>query len=44
MIKGVNEDFDEDLITMLEAMPTWQPAILQEKAVAKRMRQGFAIE
>jgi hypothetical protein len=36
MIKGVNADFDEDLITMLEAMPTWQPAILQEKAVAKR--------
>jgi hypothetical protein len=25
-------------------MPAWQPAILQEKAVAKRMKQGFAIE
>jgi len=44
MIKGVNADFDDELITMLETMPVWHAAILQEKAVAKRMRQGFAIE
>jgi murein L,D-transpeptidase YafK len=42
--KGVNEDFDDELITILEGMPAWQPAILQGKAVAKRMKQGFAIE
>lgn len=44
VIKGVNAEFDDDLITVLEGMPAWQPAILQEKAVAKRMKQGFAIE
>ncbi|HVG41065.1 MAG TPA: hypothetical protein VM888_05585, partial [Chitinophagaceae bacterium] len=44
MIKGVNEDFDDELITVLEQMPIWQPAILQEKYVAKRIKQSFAIE
>jgi len=44
VIKGVHPEFDDDLITILEGMPSWQPAILQEKPVAKRMRQGFAIE
>lgn len=44
VLKGVNADFDDDLITVLEGMPAWQPAILQEKPVAKKMKQGFAIE
>ena len=44
VVKGVNEDFDDDLITMLENMPEWQPAILSEKPVAKKIKQGFAIE
>ncbi|MEO6069531.1 MAG: energy transducer TonB [Chitinophagaceae bacterium] len=44
MIKGVNDDFDDELITVLEQMPSWQPAILQDKPVAKRIKQGFAIE
>jgi len=44
MIKGVNEEFDDELITVLEQMPVWQPAFLQEKTVAKKMRQSFAIE
>ena len=44
VIKGVNEEFDEEMITVLETMPTWQPAVLQEKPVAKRIKQGFAIE
>lgn len=44
MIKGVNEEFDDELITVLEQMPVWQPATLQEKTVAKKMRQSFAIE
>lgn len=44
VIQGVNEDFDDELITVLEQMPTWQPAILNEKAVAKKMKQSFVIE
>ncbi len=44
MIKGVDEDIDDELITLLENMPTWQPAVLQDKVVAKKMRQSFAIE
>lgn len=44
VLKGVNEEFDEELITVLETMPAWQPALLQDKPVAKRIKQGFAIE
>ena len=44
VLKGVNTDFDEDLITALEKMPNWKPAILQEKPVAKKIKQGFTIE
>jgi murein L,D-transpeptidase YafK len=44
MIKGVNEDFDDELITVLEKMPVWQPAALNEKSTAWKMKQGFAIE
>jgi len=44
VIKGVNEDFDDELITVLEQMPTWQPAMLNDKPVAKKMKQSFAIE
>jgi murein L,D-transpeptidase YafK len=44
VVQGVSEDFDDELITVLEQMPTWQPAILQEKPVAKKMKQSFAIE
>jgi hypothetical protein len=44
MIKGVDADVDDELITLLESMPAWQPAILQDKVVAKKMRQSFAIE
>jgi hypothetical protein len=44
MINGVNEDFDDELITVLEKMPSWQPAILNDKPTAWKMKQGFAIE
>jgi len=44
VVQGVNEDFDDELITVLEQMPTWQPAVLNEKAVAKKMKQSFVIE
>jgi outer membrane biosynthesis protein TonB len=44
MIKGVEEDFDDEVITVLEKMPDWKPAILNGKPVAKKIKQGFAIE
>ena len=44
VLKGVNEDFDDEVITVLEQMPAWQPAMLNGKPVAKIIRQGFAIE
>lgn len=44
VLKGVNTEFDEDLVTALEKMPHWKPAILQEKPVAKKIKQGFTIE
>lgn len=44
MIKGVEEDFDDEVITVLEKMPDWKPATLNGKAVAKKIKQNFAIE
>jgi murein L,D-transpeptidase YafK len=44
VLKGVNEQFDDQLITELEKMSPWKPAILQEKPVAKKIKQGFTIE
>ena len=44
MMRGVNEDFDDELITVLEKMPTWQPALLNNKAVPWKIKQSFAIE
>jgi hypothetical protein len=44
VVQGVNEDFNDELIAVLEQMPTWQPAILNEKPVAKKMKQSFVIE
>jgi murein L,D-transpeptidase YafK len=44
MVKGVNEEFDDEVITVLEQMPTWQPATLNNKPVPKKIRQGFSIE
>jgi murein L,D-transpeptidase YafK len=44
VVQGVNEDFNDELISVLEQMPTWQPAILNEKPVAKKMKQSFVIE
>ena len=43
VVQGVNADFDDEMITVLEQMPTWQPAILNEQAVAKKMKQSFVI-
>ncbi|MFL5810584.1 MAG: energy transducer TonB [Flavisolibacter sp.] len=43
VIKGVNEEFDDEMITVLEQMPTWQPATLNDKPVAKKMKQSFVV-
>lgn len=44
IIQGVNEDFDDELITIMEQMPSWQPAMLNDKPVAKSIRQTIWIE
>jgi murein L,D-transpeptidase YafK len=44
VLNGVNEDFDDELVAVLEQMPAWQPAILNEKPVDKKMKQSFVIE
>lgn len=44
VVQGVDDEFNDEVITVLEQMPAWKPAILNEKPVAKRIRQGFAIE
>jgi murein L,D-transpeptidase YafK len=44
VLQGVSPEFDDELITVLEQMPTWEPAILNDRPVAKKMKQTFAIE
>ena len=44
VLQGVNEDFNDELITLLEQMPTWDPAIVNDKPVAKKIKQSFLIE
>jgi len=43
VLKGVDDDFNDELITQLEKMPTWKPALLNDKAVAKKMKQSMEI-
>jgi murein L,D-transpeptidase YafK len=43
VLKGVDEDFNDELITQLEKMPTWKPALLNDKAVPKKMKQSIEI-
>ncbi|MER3464374.1 MAG: hypothetical protein C4329_08180 [Chitinophagaceae bacterium] len=44
VLKGVNDDFNDDLIATLENMPAWQPALLNDKPVARKILQSFVIE
>jgi murein L,D-transpeptidase YafK len=46
VVKGPKdeEDFNDELINRMEKMGTWQPAILNDKPVAKKMVQTFTIE
>jgi murein L,D-transpeptidase YafK len=42
---GVNADFNDELISKIEAtMATWQPALLNDKPVPKKMVQTVTIE
>lgn len=43
IVQGVNEEFNDDLITVMEQMPQWEPAVLDDKPVAKKLRQSFVI-
>ncbi|SDE01710.1 L,D-transpeptidase family protein [Niabella drilacis] len=40
---GVDDYFDKVLLSKLEKMPAWSPAILREKPVAKKMVQTIAV-
>ena len=44
VLRGINADFDDELITVLEKMPDWQPAMLNNKPTAWKIKQSFAIE
>jgi murein L,D-transpeptidase YafK len=44
VLKGVDDDFNEELITRLEKMQNWKPALLHDKPVAKKIKQSFSIE
>jgi hypothetical protein len=42
-IKDGEYEFDDELITRMEKMGTWQPAILSDKPVAKKMVQTVIV-
>ena len=45
VLRGINnDDFTDELITRLEKMPQWKPAILHDKPVPKKMVQTIAVE
>lgn len=45
VLKGMNDDdFNDELISRMEKMPTWQPAILSDKPVPKKMIQTVTVE
>jgi hypothetical protein len=45
VLKGVDEDFNDELITKLEkTMQNWQPATVNDKPVAKKMVQTITVE
>lgn len=44
VLRGMNdEDFNDELITQMEKMPSWQPAILNNKPVPKKMIQTVTV-
>ena len=45
VLKGFRngEDFNEELIARLEKMGTWEPALLNDRPVAKKMIQTITV-
>ena len=44
MLRGVkDEDFDDELISRMEKMPEWKPALLSDKPVPMKMVQTITI-
>lgn len=45
VLKGVNdEDFNNELITRLDKMPEWQPAVLNDQPVPKKLVQTIEVQ
>ncbi|MBS1622022.1 MAG: L,D-transpeptidase family protein [Bacteroidetes bacterium] len=45
VVRGMNdEDFNDELISRMEKMPDWQPAVLDKKPVPKKMAQTVTVE
>ncbi|MGC4034639.1 MAG: L,D-transpeptidase family protein [Chitinophagaceae bacterium] len=44
ILKGGNDNYNDELIERMEKMPTWQPALLNDKPVAKKMIQTVTLE
>jgi hypothetical protein len=45
VLKGMNDqDFIDELITRMENMGTWKPAMLNDKPAAKKMIQTVTVE
>jgi hypothetical protein len=45
VLKGMNdEDFNDELISRMEKMPSWQPALVNDKPVPKKMIQTVTVE
>ncbi len=45
VLKGASmDDIGDELISRMEKMPTWQPALLHDKPVAKKMVQTVTVE
>ena len=44
ILKGIgNEDFNDELISRMENMPVWKPALLNDKPVPKKMVQTITV-
>jgi murein L,D-transpeptidase YafK len=44
VLKGGHDDYNDELIERMEKMPQWQPAMLNDKPVAKKMVQTVTLE
>ena len=44
VVKGGNDDMNEQLEKKFESMPQWKPALRQEMPVAIRLKQTVVVE